>query len=115
MRKSGMSINSAKSDARAYETNIQSIRERYEKWVLIMVLIAVDRGESVVCRIAGWAFCGSRWVLSVLTKNLANIESVESVQGVQYTVHLPHRPRPIVTAPAHEGRAPPSRAPRARH
>ena len=72
MRKSGMSINSAKSDARAYETNIQSIRERYEKWVLIMVLIAVDRGESVVCRIAGWAFCGGKWVLSVLTKNLAN-------------------------------------------
>ena len=73
MRKSGMSINSAKSDARAYETNIQSIRERYEKWVLIMVLIAVDRGESVVCRIAGWAFCGGRLVLSVLTKIISQI------------------------------------------
>ena len=36
-----MSVKNAKSDARAYGTKLQSIRERYEKWALIMVLIGV--------------------------------------------------------------------------
>ena len=49
-----MSVKSAKSDARAYETKLQSIRERYEKMGYLKC------GESVVCRISGWAFCGGR-------------------------------------------------------
>ena len=52
-----MSVKSAKSDARAYETKLQSIRERYEKCVLIMVLIGVVKVLFVESLHAGWAFC----------------------------------------------------------